>query len=183
MIPDRRQRPVEVAQPCPGDAPEASGRQKLVDLPDFASTQFHMIPAATSGMIWGRNSTVRDTVPNRPRAAPRMTDAVTSPSDTGMKLKKTMSLNALKIDVESSSSVKTFGVVVEPDPRGRPDAVPVVERVLEAQDERLEDEHRVEREGRQHEEPAHEMLAANPPEEPGGSPPDAAARTVRRDIG
>ena len=65
--------------------------------PDFASTQFHMIPAATSGMIWGRNSTVRDSVPKPPVTARRMMDATTSPSATGMKLKKTMSLKELKI--------------------------------------------------------------------------------------
>ena len=76
-------------------------------MPDFASTQFHMIPAATSGMIWGRNSTVRDTVPKRPRAAPRMNEAVTRPRVTGMKLKKKMSLKALKIELSSSSSLNT----------------------------------------------------------------------------
>ena len=77
-------------------------------MPDFARTQFHMIPAATSGMIWGRNRTVRENVPNPPVAARRMTDAVTSPTDTGMKLKNTMSLNELKIVPRSSSSAKTF---------------------------------------------------------------------------
>ena len=55
-----------------------------------------MMPAATSGMTWGRNSTVRETVPRRPVATRWMTLAVTSPSATGTKLKKRTSRNALK---------------------------------------------------------------------------------------
>ena len=38
-----------------------------------------MMPAATSGMTCGRNSTVRVTLPRRPVATRWMTDAVTEP--------------------------------------------------------------------------------------------------------
>jgi hypothetical protein len=58
-------------------------------------------------MIWGRNSTVRDTVPKPPVAARRITDAEMSPTETGMKLKNRMSLKALKIELSSCSSVNT----------------------------------------------------------------------------
>ena len=139
-------------------------------VPDFASTQFHMIPAATSGMIWGRNSTVRDTVPKRPRAAPRMNEAVTRPTDDRDEAEEDDELEGVEDRVEQLLVAEHLRVVVEADPGRHPDAVPVVERVLEAQDERLEDEHRVEREGGHDEQPAQEMIAANPPEEPGGSP-------------
>ncbi len=45
-----------------------------------------MIPAATSGMTWGRKRTVRETVPSLPLAIRWITLAVTSPSVTGMTL-------------------------------------------------------------------------------------------------
>jgi len=45
-----------------------------------------MMPAATSGMTWGRNRTVLEIVPSRPAATRWMTAAVTRPSATGMKL-------------------------------------------------------------------------------------------------
>ena len=40
-----------------------------------------MMPAATSGMTWGRNRTVRDTVPSRPVATRRMTRRDEQPED------------------------------------------------------------------------------------------------------
>ena len=49
---------------------------------------------------------VRNATSAGPATAPRMNDAVTRPSATGMKLKKTMSLNALKMELSSSSSVR-----------------------------------------------------------------------------
>ncbi len=56
-------------------------------MPFDAYSQLHMMPAATSGMIWGRKSTVRDTMASRLVAKPRMVLAVKRPSSTGMKLK------------------------------------------------------------------------------------------------
>ena len=50
------------------------------------SSRPQMIPAATSGMTWGRKRTVRDTVPSRPVATRWMTLAVTRPRATGMRL-------------------------------------------------------------------------------------------------
>ena len=66
-----------------------------------------MMPAATSGMTWGRNRTVRETVPSRPVATRWITLAATSPSATGMKLKNTTSRNALKIVSMRSGSLRT----------------------------------------------------------------------------
>ena len=75
--------------------------------PGSDSSQPQMIPAATSGMTWGRNSTVRDTVPSRPRATRWMTLAVTSPSATGMRLKNSTSRNALNRVSKSRGSLRT----------------------------------------------------------------------------
>ena len=66
--------------------------------PFLDSSQLQTMPAATSGMTWGRNRTVREAVPSAPVATRRMSDATTSPSATGTTLKKTISLKALTMD-------------------------------------------------------------------------------------
>ena len=104
---DRRQRGVEVAEPGPGDVAEADARETWLTSRSSDSSQPQMMPAATSGMTWGRNRTVRAIVPRRPVATRWMTRAVTSPSVTGMKLKKTTSRKALRIVSSSSGSLRT----------------------------------------------------------------------------
>ena len=66
-----------------------------------------MMPAATSGMTWGRKSTVREMVPSRPVATRWMMLAVTSPSETGMMLKNRTRRNALNSVSRSRGSVMT----------------------------------------------------------------------------
>ena len=66
-----------------------------------------MMPAATSGMTCGRNRTVRDSVPSRPRATRWITLAVTSPSPTGIRLKKMTSRNPLNRVSTSFGSLRT----------------------------------------------------------------------------
>src|SRR5688500_798711 len=63
--------------------------------PDSDSNQPQMMPAATSGITWGRNRTVRATDPNRPLTTRWITLAATSPRTTGMKLKNTTNRNEL----------------------------------------------------------------------------------------
>ena len=66
-----------------------------------------MMPAATSGMTWGRNRTVRAIAPSRPVATRWITLATTRPRPTGMKLNHTTSQNALKIVPSRSGTWKT----------------------------------------------------------------------------
>ena len=75
--------------------------------PERDSSQPQMMPAATSGMTWGRNRTVRATAPSRPVATRWITLATTSPSATGMKLKHTTSQNALKMVPSRSGTWRT----------------------------------------------------------------------------
>ena len=99
--------------------PRPTAERNWLTSPVDDSSQLHMMPAATSGMTCGRKSTVRATTASRLVAISRIVAAITSPSATGMKLKKTISSKALG----SSRTVgvgEDLGVVVEPDPGGRP---------------------------------------------------------------
>ena len=103
--------------PTPGRAVEKSPSQARVTppspirsrtwltRPSEASSQLQMIPAATSGMTCGRNSTVRATTASLLAAIWRMEVAMSSPSVTGTKLKKAMSWKALRIAPYSAESV------------------------------------------------------------------------------
>ncbi len=73
--------------------------------PFFESSQLQVIPAATSGMIWGRKSTVLEAEPSLPVATRRISDATSRPSVTGTKLKKKISLKALTIVTNRFGSV------------------------------------------------------------------------------
>ena len=67
--------------------PRPTARRSWLTRPLVDSSQLHMMPAATSGMICGRNSTVRETSASRLAANLRIVAAVASPSATGMMLK------------------------------------------------------------------------------------------------
>ena len=75
--------------------------------PDSDSSQPQMIPAATSGITWGRNRIVLAAVPIRPLTTRWITLAAISPRVTGIRLKKTTSFNELKIDPSRSGSSMT----------------------------------------------------------------------------
>ena len=93
--PDGGERAVEVTQPRPREPAEADGDSSWLTRPVDDSSHVQTMPAATRGITWGRNSTVRDTAPSRAGGDAPDQDATTSPSTTGTKLKKTMSSNAL----------------------------------------------------------------------------------------
>ena len=89
---DRRQRDVEVAEPGRVTPPRPTALSSWLTRPVEASSQLHVMPAATSGMTCGRNSTVRATVPSRPPRCVRISWRDREPEQTGMTLKKTIEL-------------------------------------------------------------------------------------------
>lgn len=87
--------------------PRPTARSTWLTRPFDDSSQLHAMPAATRGMTWGRNSTVRTTVPNAPVVIRRTRLATSRPSATGTKLKKTIRTSALPMIFRRSPSVNT----------------------------------------------------------------------------
>ena len=67
--------------------PSPIARRIWFTRPVEESSQLHAMPAATSGITWGRKSTVLAAVPRRPDATSRIRDATTRPRPTGTMLK------------------------------------------------------------------------------------------------
>ncbi|GAB3841494.1 hypothetical protein GCM10029963_12780 [Micromonospora andamanensis] len=84
-----------------------TARSAWLTSPFVESTQLQAMPAATSGITWGRNSTVRTMVPAGPVVMRRTRLATSRPSSTGMKLKKMIRMNAFEMIFSRSRSVKT----------------------------------------------------------------------------
>ena len=82
--------------------PSPTSRRIWLTTPLEDSSQLHMMPAATSGMICGTKRTVRETRAILLAAKPRMVLAVNRPSATGMMLKNRMSSKAWTIDPDRS---------------------------------------------------------------------------------
>ena len=126
------------------------------------SSQPQMMPAATSGMTCGRKRTVRDTVPSRPDRDP-VDDARCDESERDRdEAEEEDEPEGIEERLDEVRLAEDRHVVRQPDPRRGADAVPAVERVLDGQGQRLQDEDPVHDEGRQHEQPADDGLPADP---------------------
>ncbi len=88
-------------------SPRPTAERAWLTRPESASSQPQMIPAATSGMTWGRNRTVRAAAPSRPIATRWITLATTSPRLTGIRLKNTTRRNAFPIVSSMTGSLRT----------------------------------------------------------------------------
>ena len=82
--------------------PSPTARRISLTTPLDASSQDHMMPAATSGMTCGMKSTTRATVAIRVWTKPRMVFAVNRPSATGITLKNTSSSKAWSSEPHST---------------------------------------------------------------------------------
>ena len=101
-------------------------------------------------------------VPKRPVAMRRMTDGDDEPKADRDEGEEHDQLEGVEDDPDEIGVRENADVVPEPDPLRGSDAVPAVERVLERQRQREQDEGRVHEERGRDEKPADEVGSADP---------------------
>ena len=131
--------------------------------PDSDSSQPQMIPAATSGMTCGRNRTVREIVPEPSRCDPLDDARGDEPERHRDEAEEQHQPERVEDRPDEIGIAQHGRVVRQPDPGRRADAVPAIERVLDRQGERQEDEQR-------RTSPARAPRTATRPWSAGGSP-------------